>query len=281
MMNARRLFFLLAVCAGLLLATAAHADAVAALKVKLKSLEGSVPISGMLSVRRTNTQGKDKPVTTRANLSLEVSDGPHGLELLFPAALMQKVQAERRAHAKQPATPESTLGLLASIDPTRVAGILSYAPVLLRHLEGATLLKQSMVKVRGNTQHLLEFKLPLKSSKKHQDGLQDYQGRMDIWLNQDGVPVSIRQSHLIKIRKFFFIHINVDDSETANLTIWKGRLLQSQVVEQTQITGIQNSDQTEHYRFRPKAMGAVAPAPAQSAGTPSSSVVPAAASTSS
>ncbi len=280
-MNTRYQFRLLMVCAGLLLATVAHADAVAALKVKLKSLEGSAPISGILSVRRTSTRGKDKPVTTRASLSLAVRDGPQGLELRFPAALMQKVQAERRAHAKQADAPEATLGLLASIDPTQVAEILSYAPVLLRHLEGAILLKQSMVKVQGKTQRLLEFKLPLKASKKGQDGLQDYRGRMNVWLNQDGVPVIVRQSRLIKVRKFFFIHINVDNSTTTNLSMWKGRLLQSQVTEQTRMTGIQNSDQTEHYRFRPEAVGAVTPAPAQSAGTSSSSVVPAAAATSS
>lgn len=276
-MNARNYsFYLLTVCAGLLLATAAHADAVAALKVKLKSFEGSAPISGILSVRRTRT--KDK-VTTRASLSLGVRDDRHGLELRFPATLMQKVRAEQQAQAKQSDKATPTLGLLTSIDITRVAAMLSYAPQLLHDLEGATLLKQSMVRVHGKTQQLLEFKVPLEMSKKDRDGLKFYRGRMEVWLNQNGVPITIHQSLLVKIRKYLFIHINIDHSETVNLTVWKNRLLQSQAVEQTRMTGFENSNKTEHYRFSPEAAGVVTPAPAQSAGASSSSVAPAVAST--
>ncbi len=250
----------------------AHADTVSALKARLQSLQSLQPISGTLLIQNTSTQGKDPPVTTQAHLSMGVHDGPQGLELRFPAALLRRVRAEQVANAKQSNTPEPTLELLTGIDPNQVGTILSYAPDLLRKMAGATLLKQSTVQVRGATQQLLEFKIPPKMSKQDQDGLQSYRGRMDVWLNQAGIPVAVRQSISIAFRKFFVIHINVKSSTTENLMVWKGRLVLSQALQKTQITGIQTSSQSKRYRFQPTAAGRSAPPPATQ---PASAALPA------
>ncbi len=265
---------LVALSTGLLLSIPVHADVVATLKTKLASLEGTQAIAGTLRIQNTSTQGKDPPVTTQAHLSMAVRDGPQGLELHFPVALLRKVRAEQAANAKQANTPEPIQNLLSSIDPTQLMEILSYAPDLLRKMQGATLLKQSTVQVRGTTQQLLEFKMPPKMSKQDQDGLQSYRGRMDVWLNQAGIPVAVRQSMSIAFRKFFVIHINVKVSVTENLIIWKGHLVLSQMHHKTQITGIQTSSNTERYRFQPTAAGRSTPPPATQ---PASAALPASA----
>ncbi len=271
MIRALRLFIVLLVLPG----SMAYADAVTTLKAQLKSLQNLQPISGTLTIQSTRTQGKDPPVTTQAHLSIDVRDGPQGLELHFPAALLRRVRAEQAANAKQPNIPEPTLELLTGIDPNQVGSMLFYAPALLRKMVGATLLKQSTVRVHGATQQLLEFKLPLKSSKKNQDGLQNYRGRMDVWLNPAGVPVAVRQSISIAIRKFFVIHLNMKSRTTENLLVWKGRLVLSQVLQKTQITGIQANSKTECYRFQPTTTSRSTP---PTATQPASAALPASAS---
>lgn len=199
---------------GLLVASMAHADALADLRAKLAGLAGSTPCKGTLTLRSTTTSGKKPPA--QAQIAMHVASDAAGLQMSFAPALLARAAAEAAAQAQNPDAPTPTRDALAKLSPDRVQGIVDMGPELLHLLEGATLTSESNATRDGKPVRLLVLSVPAGVGADDRDAIKHYEGTLKLWLGADGVPVALAEHRTYAGRKFL-ISFTVGNDLTATL----------------------------------------------------------------
>lgn len=229
----------------LLTVATAHAGTGDDLRATLMQLHADQPIAATLQVRSKASSGdKDKPKVThvQAHFSLHAKDG--ALQVSYPAELLQRVDEESAAQAKDPDAPAPLQSLLGTMDPLRIRSLVNVAPSLLRRLEGATLESRSDATYGGKPVQLLTFKVPPRVPSKNRDDIDHYDGQLKIWTGADGVPVAMSAARHYKGSKFF-IHFSFGSSVTMSLRKVGHRLVAEKARFQSSGSGMGNSQHTD------------------------------------
>lgn len=229
----------------LLAVATAHADTANDLRATLAQLHADQPIAATLKVRSKASSGdKDKPKVTNVQVrfSLHANDG--ALQVSYPAGLLQRVDKESAAQAKDPDAPAPLQALLGAMDPLTIRSLVNVAPSLLRRLEGATLESRNDATYGGKPVHLLTFKVPPRVPSENRDDIDHYDGQLKIWVGADGVPVAMSAARHYKGSKFF-IHFSFDSSVTMSLRKVGHRLVAEKARLQSSGSGMGNSRHTD------------------------------------
>ena len=120
---------------GLVLPVLASAGAVADLQATLGRLQATQPLAATLKVSSTVKDDDDK--TTHAQLQVSVASGGDGLHIGFSPELLQRASKEAVVNAKNKDAPTPIGDLLGKLSSVSVQSMVDYAPVLLRHVDGA------------------------------------------------------------------------------------------------------------------------------------------------
>lgn len=223
----------------------AHAGTADDLRATLARLQADQPIAATLQVRSKASSGdKDKPKVTnvQVHFSMHAKDG--ALQVSYPAELLQRVDKESAAQAKNPDAAAPLQSLLGTMDPLMIRSLVDVAPSLLRRLEGATLESRSDATYGGKPAHLLTFKVPPRVPSKNRDDIDHYDGQLKIWVGADGVPVAMSESRHYKGSKFF-IHFSFGSSMTMSLRKVGHRLVAEKARFQSSGSGMGNSQHTD------------------------------------
>lgn len=173
------------------------------LHATLSQLHADAPLQGDVTIRNSRSRGSsDEPRATRAEARLSLFVDGDGLRVNYPASMLRRMSDEAGANVRDADAPTPTLDVLNSLGPASLHGMLDFAPRLLLKLEGAKLVSQRDEAFHGTQAHLLEFDIPPGLDADDRDAIKHYEGRLKVWLGEDGVPIGMVESRSYKGRKF-------------------------------------------------------------------------------
>ncbi len=148
----------------ILLAQAGHADPLADLRAALQTLGGTAPIAATATIRISSTSEEDDIARTEeGEATVDLEDGPAGLSIHFPKALLDRLEREGKA--------------------TR-------APALLGRLDGAQLVEQKNAALDGTPARLLVIRANPRMSDAAKKRVKSSEFLLRVWTGSDGLPLA-------------------------------------------------------------------------------------------
>lgn len=222
---------------GLAFAPLVRADALGDLRARLNTLQAEPDINGVLDASYESYDDKgavDKAKSAHLQLDIE-ADG--GLSAHLNPELVQALASEEGRNSADPEQPTPLADLLRELSPTHLRHMLLAADTLLVLMEGATSPTTQAATLDGAPVTVLSMDLPLKASKKQSDGMKDWQDRLTVWLDAQGLPLQIEDKAHGKFCKFFFC-LSFDENHAATLKLVNGRLVAVKETVERQQSGL-------------------------------------------
>ena len=193
----------------------AHADGITELKNSLAKLQGNSALKAVLEAKSWNRQGEGKNAEEmQASASVNVEDGAHGMQVLYSKDLLSRVQIEERAKEKNPNVKMPVSNTLKEFNSSELRPILSAAANLSHRLETAIFKGEKLDTFNNKPARLLTFDIPVEHlSEKDRKYLKTYEGKLEVWIDSDGVPLASRTTESISGRAFVVISFEVKEDE--------------------------------------------------------------------
>jgi len=205
----------------LLAAGAANAeDPLEPVRAALKQFAGQAPVRATLE-RAVTSERKDRPLEA-GRTTLDISAGPEGISIGYPADLLEQIRAERADPDPEKADPAQRT--LENFEATDVADLLNSPTGLLRDLEGAVVKGASAAEYNGQPARLLELELVVRVSKADSKWLKNASRSMKLWTTPEGVPLAEESEAAFTVGLLIF-NFNATESRTQTFTRAGDRLL--------------------------------------------------------
>ncbi|HEX8617640.1 MAG TPA: hypothetical protein VF911_08640 [Thermoanaerobaculia bacterium] len=186
-MNVSRLILVFA------LALPLAADPLTDLRAALGRLTGRDPIRATYELQQSVVnEGKFSGDKFNGKVTLEVEGDANGFRVVFPRVMLDQINREQNAEAKDPKVTTPTLSAAQEFDPIRGAQALDFAPAILRLLEGAKLIGDSAGTWQGKQARVMVFRL----ADEPNDGpgkVTIAENKLTLWLGSDLVPAAAEQ----------------------------------------------------------------------------------------
>lgn len=218
----------------LLLGPALRADGQADLRNALARLtpQGSLKATAEFRIWR-NTGTEKQPKILQGHLQATVEDGPTGLRLTWPVAVLNQARQEARLQAQNPEAPDPVRTAMRELDALQVRTCLDAAEDLLRDLDQAKFLEERVEAWQDKPARLLSFRLEPKLSEDTKKALKKLDATLKLWIAPDGTPLASSSSVYFKASKML-ISIESTQKEERSFTTQGNRLvIQSQTQEET------------------------------------------------
>lgn len=188
----------------LLFALPLAADPIADVRAALARLPAHEPIRATYELQQSvNNQGKfDNDVFT-GKTSVELEGGDSGLRLLFPAAVLAQIEQEQDAKNRNSNLKTPTVTAMREIDPVETANAIDFAPVLLRLLDGASLLSDAQSTWQGKPARAMVLRVKDRLDDDDKGRVKISENRLTLWLGPDLVPLAAE--HLVNAKFSFLI----------------------------------------------------------------------------
>ena len=183
-MNAARLSLLL------LLALPAAADPLGDLRTALGKLTALDPIRATYEVQRAvANEGKFNDDKYAGKVTVELEGDANGFRIVFARPVLDQVERELQAEARDPKKTMPTATALDEIRPVDTSSTIDFAPVLLRQLEGAKLVSDANGTWAGKPARVMIFRV---QDEPHQGPgkVTVAENKLTVWLGPDLVPLA-------------------------------------------------------------------------------------------
>lgn len=189
----------------LLLATPLAADAVNDVRGALVTLKALAPVRGTYELERSGTSaGKIDNDKFVGKVSVEVEGGPGGFQLIFPKALLERVEQEQQVELRNRKTKAQTARALGSIDSLETSEVLDFAPVLLRLIDGARVLSDAAGTWQGKPVRAVVLRVVDRLDDDDAKRMKITENRLTLWLGADNVPLAAEHIANAKISFLIF-----------------------------------------------------------------------------
>lgn len=230
----------------LLLALPLCADGLSDLRARLGKFQGQTPVKGQVERQlwQKDQDGKEAPKIFQGAMTFQVEDGPGGLRIQIPQALMSQARKERMASLQDPEKTPPTARVLSSAGPMEVADVLDAAEGLLRDLAQSTLLEEKADAFEGQPAKLLVLKAEPKLDAQARKAMKSMQATVKVWLDAEGLPLAYEKSVAWKASRFF---ISFEGTQR-NLQRFRrlgDRLVAVQKTEENSNRGMGNTNETK------------------------------------
>lgn len=258
----------------LLVAPAAHADALGELRATLSKLPAPANLNARLTVTSTTTSKNvngGKPVSGEAHIEIQADPG---LSLHFAPALLAQAYAESRATQTNADAPTPTLSLLHNaLQPLHVADLIEAGRYLLTAMAGATTATAKSTTLYGAPVRELTMSLPQPKSADSKVKLKDFSDQVSVWLDAEGMPVAYSEASGGE-GCMLFLCIHADEQQSARFAVIGGCLVMTARTTERKQSGLgQDSDTrsvytlaVQHAECKP-VTGAPLTSPSATAGT--------------
>lgn len=163
-----------------------HASTLDLTRTKLRELGATTPLAATLDHQVTGkTENRDEE-RGRVTVRIEARDGE--LSISHTRESLREVAAEQRD--PDPDRSRPTTRAIDSVEASKIAGMIDFAPRLLRDLEGATIVRQSRVRRNGVPSTLLELDLEVRLSEESKKRIKSAESTMKLWVDESGVPIA-------------------------------------------------------------------------------------------
>ncbi len=226
--------------AGLALGAAlpARADGLAEVRAALARLNGREPVHAAVEVQLfTETKEDGKPRPEQGKGTVQVEDGPEGLKVTYPTALLERGAQEARAHRADPERTTPTEAVLREINGTDLAEALSFAGPLATRIERAKLALERPEALAGKPAKLVVLNLELAVAEAERKHIKDSRVTLKLWLAPDGVPLAAESTTEIKAG-FLFLTFTTENRERWDLARVGNRLVVTRRHQETSGAGL-------------------------------------------
>jgi hypothetical protein len=234
----RRLRGLLAAALAAGLGSPASADGLAEVRSALTRLDGREPIRAAVEVQlfqQTKEDGKPRPEQGRG--TVEVEDGPEGLKVSYPTAILDRARQESRLHRADPERTTPTESVLREINANDLAQSLSFAGPLALRLERAVLLEERADGLAGRPAKLVVLKLDPALPQAERKHIKESTATLRLWLGPDGVPLAAES--ILKVKAgILFLTFSTETRERRDFAKVGNRLVVTRRHEETSGTGL-------------------------------------------
>lgn len=206
------------------LGLSAHADTLSDFKSALTRLQADSPLKAQVSVKSENrtNEGKDDAETEFGQASVVVEDGPQGLRLQYPQALLAKAQAEALATDSNPKAAAPTRNGLRELDVKEVRELTRPAEVLARNVQRGTFKGERTETWQGKPARVLSFELPMGKPNKY---VKSFESLLEVWVGADGTPLAARNRYTFTGRAMVVISFEQKSEEEWHFTVVGERLV--------------------------------------------------------
>ena len=209
-----------------LLSAAVPPGPLAGLDSALAGLAALGPVRARFTHRYTATAGDGKDaVRTEGEVSGEVAEGPGGLQITWPAELLQRARAEERRRATDPEARTPARDGIIAVNTMDLARLLDAAATLRDALDGATLLEDQPDTLDGAEARLLVLKLAVQLSPRDRRYVKEVEARLRLWLDPDGLPVAAESETKLSGRAFLVVTFKSEQQERWRFRRVGGRLV--------------------------------------------------------
>lgn len=214
----------------LLLAATARADTLADVRAALQTLHAQSPLRATYDVRVNRTG--DNPYAATATVEVRVD--ADGLTITFPRPMLEKL-------ATQPEMGEgkSTGTRAANVQPSNVAQLLNHAPVLLRDLEKAKLIRDAPTTLNGQPARILVVNVP-QSINVPKMVKADVTRTLTLIIGPDHLPLSSEESSKFSAG-ILFLKMNGTAKESMTFAHRDDRLIVARRTSESQESGFGQS----------------------------------------
>jgi hypothetical protein len=192
----RRLLILLAVAVPL------YGDALLDIRTALSRLSGRDPIRATYEVQRViDNHGKFSNDKFTGRASIEVEGDAHGVRVQYARPLLEQMERERNAKAREPKKPTPTVSAIAQMGALSVAEAIDYAPSLLQMLDDAKLVEDRAGTLGGKPARVVILRL---ADKRDMDvgKMTVIENKLTVWLGTDDIPLA---AELVRNAKYSFL----------------------------------------------------------------------------
>jgi hypothetical protein len=198
----------------------------AALDAALERLGTGEPIRARFTHRYSSSAGDGADaVRTEGEVSGEVAEGPAGLEITWPRALVERARAEERQRGSDPEARTPVRDGIAAVNTMELARLLDGAAVLREALDGASLVEDRPDVVDGAPARLLVLKLSPHLSARDRRYVKEVESRLRLWLGADGLPLAAEAEAKLSGRAFLVITFKSEQRERWRFERAAGRLV--------------------------------------------------------
>lgn len=180
-----------AVLALLLSAPTLFGDGLADVRGALGRLPGNEPIRATYELeRKINHKGKltnDKFVG-KASVQIEGEGGT--FRVVYPKSLLDQIDREQQAKAKNPSTETPTIAALGEIGAVGTSNAIDFAPAMLRMLEGSKIISDGTGTWGGKSVRVLVLRASDKLDKDSAGRVKIMENRLTLWLGTDSIPLA-------------------------------------------------------------------------------------------
>ena len=205
----------------------ARADGAADLHAALARLSGSSPVKATLEVSSLRRNGEGKDAFEKPGLAtVQLEDGPAGLQVRYAPELLARLDAEGRARARDPEAKTPASNALKDVDATEIRPLLAAADALARQLDGATFQAERADTWHGHAARVVRFAIPMDTlSAEQKRYVKHFDGTLDVWIAPDGTPLASAQHVNVSGRFMVVIGFEAQDDDERTYAVAGDRLL--------------------------------------------------------
>jgi hypothetical protein len=205
----------------------ALADSQGELREALARLDGRAAIRAELAVETYERYGAGRGAVEKAGqVTLRVEEGEHGLQMVYGAETLARMEAEEQARSRDPAARTPTRQAVTHLEARGVQRMLSAASGLAQQLEEARFTGERAESWHGRSARVLSFALPVTSLDEEQRKyVQSFDGTLQVWIAPDGTPLASASRVHLRGHAFVFVGFQREDDEDATYAISGDRLV--------------------------------------------------------
>lgn len=209
----------------------AETDGLNLLKSSLEKLQGTLPISALYQRSYkdiSNADDKDDRKETNGELTLVINNNDDGLQIIYPPSLLSTLEQESMAKAIDEEADTPTLNAVDSVNAASLRYQLSSANKMLREINKASFIDETIHSYNDAPARLLRFNLPLEAiitDAKTRDYVSTFEGIFKIVIDENGVPLETQLEFNGKGRAFLVLSVKVENSEVSKFEVVDNRLV--------------------------------------------------------
>ena len=167
------------------------ADPIGDVRTALGRLAAREPVRATYDLQHSVvSEGKFDNDKYAGKVTVELEGNASGFHIVIPRPLLEQMERERTASARDPKVKAPTASALNEIDPAETADALDFAPTLLRLLEGAKLVSDAGGTWQGRPARVLVVRVSDRLDPEDAGRVKISENRLTLWLGSDLVPLA-------------------------------------------------------------------------------------------
>lgn len=193
----------------------AHADGLTDLKAALTRLQGQTPLKAVVEAKTWSRDGEGKDMEeTTGHASVSVEEGTRGLQVFYSKDMLARLETEERAKEREPKAKTPTLSALNEVNSSALRPMISAAGSLARTLDKAVFKGERTDTYNGKPARVVSFAMSMdKMSEKERKYVKEFEGNLDVWIAEDGLPYASRSTLNVSGRAFVVVSFNFKKDE--------------------------------------------------------------------